>query len=425
MTILQNQFSPHVNRVLVWTQAEAKRLDHDRIEPEHLLIGLIQDKSSAAYRILESLQVDFISLEDELRKSLQEIPQSGVSNLEMSDATKQVLELSLESVGVLQRPYLGTEHMLIGLLRAITNRAYPILRRAGVSYNQVLAQIENLPPESADWGDLQIRPQAPPAVEPGEKLSLFQILTNISLTFWGLVAATILLGVAAYQNRLESGIAVFSFVTLGWVVSLSLHEFGHAIIAYYGGDYTVKHKGYLSLNPLRYTHGFLSIVLPLFYLALGGIGLPGGAVYINHGNIPSRRVRSLVAAGGPLMTGLFSIFLAVPFVFGLAHETLFQHREFWAAWSVLTFIQITSLLFNLLPIPGLDGFGILLPFLPQGLVRRIGSFGSLTLVLIFLLFFQDTSVSRGFWVLVRSLVDLVNIDFELIISGLDLYQFWR
>ena len=70
----------------------------------------------------------------------------------------------------------------------------------------------------------------------------------------------------------------FAIVLVGWVFSLCLHEFSHALVAYYGGDTTVREKGYLTFNPLKYTHPVYSIVLPLLFLVMGGIGLPGGAV---------------------------------------------------------------------------------------------------------------------------------------------------
>ncbi len=64
-------------------------------------------------------------------------------------------------------------------------------------------------------------------------------------------------------------------------MSLCLHEFGHALAAYLGGDTSVRDAGYLTLNPLKYSHPLLSIIMPVLFLMMGGIGLPGGAVYIN------------------------------------------------------------------------------------------------------------------------------------------------
>ncbi len=71
--------------------------------------------------------------------------------------------------------------------------------------------------------------------------------------------------------------ACFFIVTVLWIFSVCLHEFGHAIVAYYGGDTSVREKGYLTFNPLKYTHPVYSLLMPVIFMMLGGIGLPGGA----------------------------------------------------------------------------------------------------------------------------------------------------
>ncbi len=58
----------------------------------------------------------------------------------------------------------------------------------------------------------------------------------------------------------------FIIVTVLWVFSVCLHEFGHAAVAFYVGDYTVKDKGYLTLNPIKYTHPVYSIVMPVVFM---------------------------------------------------------------------------------------------------------------------------------------------------------------
>ena len=68
-------------------------------------------------------------------------------------------------------------------------------------------------------------------------------------------------------------------------MSLCLHEYAHALVAYRAGDRGVADRGYLTLNPLKYTHPLLSIVLPVVVVMLGGIGLPGGAVWVDHAHI--------------------------------------------------------------------------------------------------------------------------------------------
>src|SRR5207244_11119180 len=93
----------------------------------------------------------------------------------------------------------------------------------------------------------------------------------------------------------------FLVVTVLWVFSVCLHEFGHAAAAYRGGDYTVKDKGYLTLNPLHYAHPVYSLLMPVVFMLLGGIGLPGGAVYIDHSLLRSRAWETWVALAGIAM----------------------------------------------------------------------------------------------------------------------------
>jgi tetratricopeptide (TPR) repeat protein len=154
------------------------------------------------------------------------------------------------------------------------------------------------------------------------------------------------------------------FVSIGWIISICLHEFGHAILAYWGGDTSVKEKGYLTLNPFQYSEPGYSLILPLLFLMMGGVGLPGTAIYINRQNLSSRWRQSAVAAAGPVAS-ILTVLLLVG-IFRLATPV------FWVqpALAFLIWLQVWGILINLLPIPSLDGFGIIEPFL----ARRIRSF---------------------------------------------------
>jgi Zn-dependent protease len=153
---------------------------------------------------------------------------------------------------------------------------------------------------------------------------------------------------------------VFLFVASGWVVSLCLHEYAHALTAYKAGDVGVVQRGYLTLNPLKYTNPLLSIILPLIFVILGGFGLPGGAVWVDHQYIRGRLKDSLISLAGPGMNVLFSLILIAPFAFGA--DTL-NHIEFWGALAFLAFLQVTASVLNLMPIPGVDGGNALRPWL--------------------------------------------------------------
>src|SRR3954471_15602498 len=125
---------------------------------------------------------------------------------------------------------------------------------------------------------------------------------------------------------------LFLFVVSGWIVSLCLHEFGHAFFAWKSGDRSVATKGYLTLNPLKYGDVTLSFLLPVLFVLLGGIGLPGGAVYIDRGAIRGRLKHSLISAAGPIANLVFAIALGVVLT-NLA--TGLSHALFWSGAAFL------------------------------------------------------------------------------------------
>ena len=245
----------------------------------------------------------------------------------------------------------------------------------------------------------------------------------VSSTFLALIAAFLFCAVWMLYRPDHARALVFPFVFIGFVISLCLHEFGHAIVAYHCGDWTVRDKGYLTLDPLRYTDLQYSIVFPLLIMALGGIGLPGGAVYINTQYLHRRIDGALVSAGGPLGTAvvlaaLMALFSAVPQLPATA-------PVLYAALAFLALLQVTALIFNLIPCPGLDGWGIIEPFLPaplRRLGRRVAPFAILALVAA--LFFVP-GLSRWLWQTVFAACALIGLDARAAFAGLRLFQFWQ
>ncbi|ALG13606.1 site-2 protease family protein [Kibdelosporangium phytohabitans] len=184
--------------------------------------------------------------------------------------------------------------------------------------------------------------------------------TRPSPLFLALLAVTIGGGVLTIlESEFAYTTGVVILVLGGWAVSLCLHEFGHAIVAYRGGDREVAWKGYLTLDIRRYTDPLLSIVLPLIFLLIGGIPLPGGAVWINHHALRNKRVESWVSLAGPLSNLALGVLL-------ILSVQLFMPGELTplsAGLSFLAFLQIFAFLLNILPIPGLDGWGAIQPYL--------------------------------------------------------------
>ncbi|MEJ2511079.1 MAG: hypothetical protein P8Y72_05710, partial [Anaerolineales bacterium] len=134
--------------------------------------------------------------------------------------------------------------------------------------------------------------------------------------------------------------------------------------------------------------------------------------------------RSLVAAAGPLVTLLLTLILSLLLAYYHRTANFSQHSEFIAGLNFLIFIQIWALVFNLLPIPGFDGFGIIMPFLPRTIAARLYQASSLILFVFISLFLLDPSAQSFFWRMVYGVMSLFNVDSNLLFYGLDLYRFW-
>lgn len=244
----------------------------------------------------------------------------------------------------------------------------------------------------------------------------------ISSTFLALIALLLLLAVGMVMQPGYARWLVFPFVAVGWVIALCLHEFGHAVVAYGCGDTTVREKGYLTLDPLHYTDVQYSIVLPLVFLAIGGIGLPGGAVYINTRLLRRPAYGTLVSAGGPVATAVVLLLLMLALKMGT--NALAASPALHASLAFLALLEVTALVFNLLPCPGLDGWGIIEPWLPaqaRKLGHRLAPIGAAILVLLLFVPF----VYNLFWDTVVWACTQVGLDARLAFQGYRLFEFWR
>lgn len=198
-----------------------------------------------------------------------------------------------------------------------------------------------------------------------------------SPSFLLILAATGAGGVLAIEpdGPVRTG-GIVLLVLGGWAASLCLHEFGHALVAYRGGDRSVRAKGYLTLDIRRYTDPVLSLLLPLLLLAVGGIPLPGGAVFIDRHALRSRVVESAMSLAGPLCNLAIGILLVAAVGSGALPTGLA------IGLSYLALVQLLAFVLNILPIPGLDGFGALEPYLsgrPRQLAATVRPFAPLAL----------------------------------------------
>ncbi len=238
--------------------------------------------------------------------------------------------------------------------------------------------------------------------------------------FLTLVGVTVAGGVLAAMDGYPFQVAGVILIVLGgWATSLCLHEFGHAITAYRGGDREVRSKGYLTLDPRHYTDPVLSIVLPLLFVAIGGIPLPGGAVWINHFALRSRRTESMVSLAGPLMNLVLGLLLSA------AVATLSLPPGLAAGLSYLAFLQVIAFVLNILPIPGLDGYGAVEPWLSRP-AREFGAKARPWAPLVlFMVIIGIPMVTSAFFAIAGLVFSLVGGDATYAFEGQRLFRFWE
>jgi Zn-dependent protease len=220
-------------------------------------------------------------------------------------------------------------------------------------------------------------------------------------------------------------------VCLVWMLSLSCHEFAHAIVAYCGGDQSVKTKGYLTLNPFSYTDIRMTVLLPAVFLLMGGIGLPGAAVYVNSAMLRNRAWDSAVSAAGPLATALFTILLSVVYSLLVRQmpnslsEAIRYDPQFFgalAAVALLVYFHSACVILNFLPVPGLDGFGIIEPWLPSSLRNRLARVGNLGIAMVFAVLWLPLP-NKILWSSAAFICDLLGVPSALGNLGYELYRY--
>jgi Zn-dependent protease len=244
-----------------------------------------------------------------------------------------------------------------------------------------------------------------------------------SPVFLGILAVTILGGVLAAVGDDLTGATVTAGTVLlvlgGWAVSLCLHEFGHALVAFRGGDREVYFKGYLTLDPRRYTDPVLSLLIPLILLAIGGIPLPGGAVWINHYALRSKRVETMVSLAGPLSN------LAMAILISLSVEIFKPSLGLASALSFLALLQVFAFVLNILPIPGLDGWGAIEPYLSPEAQRFGAKARPWAPLILFAALITLRPVGDAFLQLSYRIYDLVGGRSLLAEFGREIFFFWN
>src|SRR5436190_3730672 len=141
---MEAKFSPRVKDVITYSREEALRLGHDYIGTEHLLLGLIREGEGMAIKFLKSLNINLV----ELRKSIENAVKGStgtVSNLNNIPLTKQAekaLKITYLEAKIFKSEVIGTEHLLLSVLKDEDNIATQILNQFGVTYDIVREEMD-------------------------------------------------------------------------------------------------------------------------------------------------------------------------------------------------------------------------------------------------------------------------------------------
>ncbi len=181
-------------------------------------------------------------------------------------------------------------------------------------------------------------------------------------------------------------------------------------------------KGYLSFDPRRYGNLGISLVLPLIALALGGIGFPGGAVYLRNDLMRGPVWRSAASLAGPAATLMVLAVLAS--ILNLWTRAALP-GPCYDALAFLAFLQATALILNLLPIPGLDGFNAIRPFLTQGWSPAIRRAEGVTLIGLLLAVFFVPGAGRALFLAASSVIGALGVPRSAWVGGYQVFHFWR
>lgn len=241
--------------------------------------------------------------------------------------------------------------------------------------------------------------------------------------FFAILAVTAGLAYGLWAGFEFNGFGVFLFVIAGWVLSLTLHEFAHAAVAYAGGDHSVADKGYLTLDVRRYAEPGMSLIFPIVILLIGGIGLPGGAVWINHGAMKSRVMRSVMSAAGPFANLVFAAACLLPIRFGWTAD----HLLFETALGFLGWIQVIAMLLNLMPVPGLDGFGIIDPHLSASARAAVAPLRQYGFMILLAVLWFPNPIRDIFWDAIDWVANVLGGDGTDILRsrGWSEFRFWQ
>jgi ATP-dependent Clp protease ATP-binding subunit ClpC len=127
------RFTERAKRAVFFAQEEAKNQGESFVSPEHLLLGILWEKDNVATQILRHLNADADTIRDQVRKHIATgNPPGDPNDMQLTARCKRVIDLAYDEAMQLGNHYIGTEHLLLGLLREATNADGHVLNQFGI-----------------------------------------------------------------------------------------------------------------------------------------------------------------------------------------------------------------------------------------------------------------------------------------------------
>jgi len=139
-----DKFTEQTKRVLIRSQQEAKRLHHTHIGTEHLLLGLVGETAGGAAQVLAHLGVAPSQVRSAVERDLERGEQPVGGDVRLTPGAKRVIEFTVEEARRLGHAHIGTEHLLLGLVREEKGRAAGVLAGLGVEVERVRHEVLHL-----------------------------------------------------------------------------------------------------------------------------------------------------------------------------------------------------------------------------------------------------------------------------------------
>src|SRR5216684_2893014 len=142
---MYERFTDRARKVMQLANQEAQRFNHEYIGTEHILLGLVKEGSGVAANVLKNLDIDLRKIRLEIEKIVQSGPDMvTMGKLPQTPRAKKVIEYSIEEARNLNHNYVGTEHLLLGLLREQEGVAAQVLMNLGMKLEDVREEVLNL-----------------------------------------------------------------------------------------------------------------------------------------------------------------------------------------------------------------------------------------------------------------------------------------